>query len=70
VFENTECQWPLFYCYEIINGCFEKDDEAVEKYSDMLDDVRRSFYLLKIKSTYLKEILTSLNGNIGTYQGV
>jgi phosphorylase kinase alpha/beta subunit len=49
VFENTECQWPLFYCYEIINGCFEKDDEAVEKYSDMLDDVSTLFTYLKSK---------------------
>jgi phosphorylase kinase alpha/beta subunit len=39
VFENIECQWPLFYCYLIINGCFEKDAEAVELYSDKLEDV-------------------------------
>ena len=40
MFENIECQWPLFYCYLIINGCFDKDDEYVEVYSDKLEDVR------------------------------
>jgi phosphorylase kinase alpha/beta subunit len=39
VFENIECQWPLFYCYLILNGCFEKDDEAVELYTGKLEEV-------------------------------
>jgi len=39
VFENIECQWPLFYCFLMIDGCFEKDDEAVEKYSQALEEV-------------------------------
>ena len=54
MFENIECQWPLFYCYLIINGCFEKDDEAVDKYSSMLDDVSTFCTLNALYSKCLK----------------
>jgi phosphorylase kinase alpha/beta subunit len=23
LFENIECEWPLFFCYLIINYCFQ-----------------------------------------------
>ncbi|XP_071036313.1 probable phosphorylase b kinase regulatory subunit alpha isoform X1 [Parasteatoda tepidariorum] len=37
VFENIECEWPLFFCYYIIDACFRGDRETVEEYSDALD---------------------------------
>ncbi|XP_017462867.1 PREDICTED: probable phosphorylase b kinase regulatory subunit alpha, partial [Rhagoletis zephyria] len=36
-FENIECEWPLFYCYLILDGLFYGDDEAVEEYAEKLD---------------------------------
>lgn len=29
VFENIECEWPLFWCYLILDACFRGDREAV-----------------------------------------
>lgn len=29
VFENIECEWPLFFCYLILDACFRGDAEAV-----------------------------------------
>uniref|UniRef100_T1JA87 Phosphorylase b kinase regulatory subunit n=1 Tax=Strigamia maritima TaxID=126957 RepID=T1JA87_STRMM len=37
VFENIECEWPLFLCYMIIDACFKKDNEKLEAYSTALD---------------------------------
>ena len=37
LFENVECQWPMFYCFLIINGCFSKDNEIIRKFSKALD---------------------------------
>lgn len=39
VFEDIECEWPLFFCYFIIDGCFRGDREMVEKYSEALDEI-------------------------------
>ena len=39
VFENIECEWPLFWCYLILDACFRGDREAVEEFSDALDKV-------------------------------
>ncbi|XP_076312264.1 putative phosphorylase b kinase regulatory subunit alpha isoform X1 [Tachypleus tridentatus] len=39
VFEGIECEWPLFYCYLIIDACFRGDREAVEEYSEALDEI-------------------------------
>lgn len=39
VFENIECEWPLFYCYLIIDACFCGDRESMEKYSELLDKI-------------------------------
>lgn len=36
-FENIECEWPLFYCYLILDGLFSGDREMVEEYSEKLD---------------------------------
>ena len=37
IFENIECQWPLFFCYLVINGIFTGDDDMTEKYSRALE---------------------------------
>jgi len=29
VFENIECEWPLFFCYLILDACFRGDREMV-----------------------------------------
>ncbi|XP_035230841.1 probable phosphorylase b kinase regulatory subunit alpha isoform X3 [Stegodyphus dumicola] len=39
VFENIECEWPLFFCYFIIDACFRGDRETVEEFSDALDSI-------------------------------
>ncbi|XP_059080504.1 probable phosphorylase b kinase regulatory subunit alpha isoform X1 [Tigriopus californicus] len=39
LFENTECQWPLFFCYMVVNSCFVGDRETALQYSEALDDV-------------------------------
>lgn len=36
-FENIECEWPLFYCYLILNALFNNDTDTVEKYSEKLE---------------------------------
>ncbi|KAI3642925.1 hypothetical protein MP228_012480 [Amoeboaphelidium protococcarum] len=36
VFENIECEWPLFYTYMILDGLFNGDEEQVEKYRQQL----------------------------------
>lgn len=40
LFENTECQWPIFFCYLVINAKFEGNDEAAESYAEALENVR------------------------------
>lgn len=39
VFENIECEWPLFWCYLILDAIFRGDREAVDQFSDALDKV-------------------------------
>ncbi|ELT89975.1 hypothetical protein CAPTEDRAFT_163062 [Capitella teleta] len=39
VFENIECEWPMFYSYLILDGIFNGDNQQVEEYSDALDDI-------------------------------
>lgn len=39
MFENIECEWPLFFCYMIIDACFRNDTEGVIAISDALDEV-------------------------------
>lgn len=37
VFENIECQWPMFFCYLIINGYFTGDYEQADFFSKELE---------------------------------
>ncbi|KAM0733482.1 putative phosphorylase b kinase regulatory subunit alpha [Formica fusca] len=39
MFENIECEWPLFFCYLILDYCFQGNKEAVEMYTKQLEDV-------------------------------
>lgn len=37
VFENIECEWPLFYCYFILDSLFSNDKDSLEEYSERLE---------------------------------
>ncbi|XP_018360709.1 PREDICTED: probable phosphorylase b kinase regulatory subunit alpha isoform X1 [Trachymyrmex cornetzi] len=39
MFENIECEWPLFFCYLILDYCFQGNKEAVETYTKQLEEV-------------------------------
>ncbi|EEC02934.1 phosphorylase B kinase alpha, kpb1, putative, partial [Ixodes scapularis] len=38
-FENIECEWPLFFCYLVIDACFRGERLEVEEYSDALEQL-------------------------------
>ncbi|XP_064466085.1 probable phosphorylase b kinase regulatory subunit alpha [Ornithodoros turicata] len=39
VFENIECEWPIFFCYMVIDACFRGDRNTVDEYMEMLDRI-------------------------------
>ncbi|XP_065499350.1 phosphorylase b kinase regulatory subunit alpha, skeletal muscle isoform isoform X1 [Caloenas nicobarica] len=39
LFENIECEWPLFWAYLIIDGVFSGNMEQVEEYREALEGV-------------------------------
>ncbi|TSL04361.1 Phosphorylase b kinase regulatory subunit alpha, skeletal muscle isoform [Bagarius yarrelli] len=39
LFENIECEWPLFWTYFILDGIFNKSPEQVQEYRDALDAI-------------------------------
>ncbi|XP_017076970.1 probable phosphorylase b kinase regulatory subunit alpha isoform X12 [Drosophila eugracilis] len=39
MFENIECEWPLFYCYLILFHAFQSDKRAVEEYASRLEKI-------------------------------
>ncbi|XP_065366232.1 probable phosphorylase b kinase regulatory subunit alpha isoform X7 [Calliphora vicina] len=39
MFENIECEWPLFYCYLILFHAFQSDKLAVKEYADRLEKI-------------------------------
>ncbi|CAH1400622.1 unnamed protein product [Nezara viridula] len=39
VFEKIECEWPLFFCYLLIDSIFQKNPEETKKYNDALEKV-------------------------------
>ncbi|KAK8781960.1 hypothetical protein V5799_016699 [Amblyomma americanum] len=39
VFEGIECEWPLFFCYLVIDACFREDRNVVDEYTELLDRV-------------------------------
>ncbi|XP_032668077.1 probable phosphorylase b kinase regulatory subunit alpha isoform X2 [Odontomachus brunneus] len=39
MFENIECEWPLFFCYLILDYCFQGNKEAAVVYTKQLEEV-------------------------------
>ncbi|XP_035917993.1 probable phosphorylase b kinase regulatory subunit alpha isoform X2 [Anopheles stephensi] len=39
MFEKIECEWPLFFCYLILNKAFQNDKQAVAEYSQKLEEI-------------------------------
>ncbi|XP_068972845.1 probable phosphorylase b kinase regulatory subunit alpha isoform X3 [Bombus flavifrons] len=39
MFENIECEWPLFFCYLIVDYCFQGNKEAVADYTKQLEQI-------------------------------
>nr|XP_034174903.1 probable phosphorylase b kinase regulatory subunit alpha isoform X2 [Osmia lignaria] len=39
MFENIECEWPLFFCYLIVDYCFQGNKEVVAEYSKQLEEI-------------------------------
>ncbi|XP_023325881.1 probable phosphorylase b kinase regulatory subunit alpha [Eurytemora carolleeae] len=37
LFENIECEWPLFFCYLVINYCFQGEEDLAKDVMVMLD---------------------------------
>lgn len=45
MFENIECEWPLFFCYLILDYCFQGNKEAAQEYTESLEEVFPTFLL-------------------------
>jgi len=39
LFEHIECEWPLFFCYLVINYCFEDETDLARDVMVMLDNL-------------------------------
>ncbi|XP_033606191.1 probable phosphorylase b kinase regulatory subunit alpha isoform X4 [Cryptotermes secundus] len=39
MFENIECEWPLFLCYLILDYCFQGNKNAVTEYTEALEEI-------------------------------
>ncbi|KAH9640651.1 hypothetical protein HF086_000595 [Spodoptera exigua] len=39
MFENIECEWPLFFCYLILDYCFKGDKNNVAEYTQLLEKI-------------------------------
>ncbi|XP_030566300.1 probable phosphorylase b kinase regulatory subunit alpha isoform X6 [Drosophila novamexicana] len=39
MFENIECEWPLFFCYLILFHAFQNDKHMVQEYADKLEKI-------------------------------
>ncbi|KAG7187920.1 hypothetical protein KM043_013884 [Ampulex compressa] len=39
MFENIECEWPLFFCYLILDYCFQGNKEAAAEYTTFLEEI-------------------------------
>jgi phosphorylase kinase alpha/beta subunit len=38
MFENIECEWPLFFCNLILDYCFQGNKNAVTEYTEALEE--------------------------------
>lgn len=48
MFEKIECEWPLFFCYLILDYCFQKDTETANFYVDALEKVKKNLRIVKV----------------------
>ena len=49
VFENIGCEWrPVFFCYLVHDFLFQGNKEAVEEYSESLEEVKPRFFVFLI----------------------
>ncbi|XP_033216165.1 probable phosphorylase b kinase regulatory subunit alpha isoform X1 [Belonocnema kinseyi] len=39
MFESIECEWPLFFCYLILDYCFQGNKELIEEYTNKLEKI-------------------------------
>uniref|UniRef100_A0A3B3QEF2 Phosphorylase b kinase regulatory subunit n=1 Tax=Paramormyrops kingsleyae TaxID=1676925 RepID=A0A3B3QEF2_9TELE len=39
LFENIECEWPIFWSYLLLDGIFNGDQEQVQEYREALDGI-------------------------------
>lgn len=39
MFENIECEWPLFFCYLILDYCFQKNKDGIAQYERLLENI-------------------------------
>ncbi|XP_068210465.1 probable phosphorylase b kinase regulatory subunit alpha [Palaemon carinicauda] len=39
VFEKIECEWPLFFCYLVLDHCFYGNEDGVKQYSEKLEEL-------------------------------
>ncbi|XP_043262174.1 probable phosphorylase b kinase regulatory subunit alpha isoform X2 [Colletes gigas] len=39
MFENIECEWPLFFCYLIVDYCFQGNKDLVVEYTKQLEEI-------------------------------
>lgn len=39
MFENIECEWPLFFCYLILDYCFQGDKRNLSDYMQRLEQI-------------------------------
>lgn len=39
IFEGIECEWPVFFCYLILDACFQGDINTAEHYAELLDKI-------------------------------
>ncbi|XP_045480269.1 probable phosphorylase b kinase regulatory subunit alpha isoform X4 [Harmonia axyridis] len=39
MFQNIECEWPLFFCYLIIDHCFQGNKETAVNYLNQLEKI-------------------------------
>ncbi|KAL3267411.1 hypothetical protein HHI36_011540 [Cryptolaemus montrouzieri] len=39
MFENIECEWPLFFCYLVLDHCFQGNKKTAQDYLDQLEKI-------------------------------
>lgn len=39
IFEGIECEWPVFFCYLILDACFQGDAQTADYYDQQLDKI-------------------------------